>query len=487
MTNRWSGRAVVSSLLLAGSFTSPASADEAQVMIVLDGSGSMWGKIEDKTRVEVAREVIRDLMADWDSEIQVGLMAYGHRRKEDCADIETLVPVGSPRPQAIVAAVDGLQPKGMTPLSEAVRRAAGELRFTERRATVVLVSDGIETCKQDPCKVGAELAKAGVAFTAHVIGFGVTSAEEAGLRCLAKNTGGMYLSAGGAASLREALRQTVGQAKEAPQPVVEEPGPATVEPQATALAGARFEVRWRGPNSRGDYLTIVRAGAPDAEFLDYAYTTAGSPLKLTAPDAAGAYEVRYVFGATGAVLARAAMKVEGATATVTGPATATAGQVLSVDWKGPNNEGDYLTIVAAGAPEGQFLNYAYTSGGSPASFQVPDEPGAYELRYVSGQSSRTLARAGITIVAAKASVSPPAAVRVTQRFSVSWEGPNNPGDYVTIVAAGAPEGNFLSYAHTSGGSPAVLDAPEGPGAYEIRYVSGQSNKTLASAPITVQN
>lgn len=472
--------------LLAALPPAPARAAETEVMIVLDASGSMWAKLEDKTRIEVARAVIRDLMADWDPSVQVGLMAYGHRRKEDCADIETLVPVGPPKPQAIVAAVDALQPKGMTPLSEAVRRAAQELRYTERRATVVLVSDGVETCKADPCQVGAELARAGVGFTAHVIAFGVEPDQQAGLRCLAKNTGGAFLAAGDAASLRAALGETLEKAKEEPRPVVEKPGPAKVQAPTKVGAGSRFEVRWQGPDSQRDYLTVVPEGAEDAAYLDYAYTRDGSPLQLTAPEQPGRYEVRYVFDATHTVLARAAVEVQAVAATLSGPAKVQAGGRIEVRWTGPNNSGDYVTIVEHGAEEGTYLNYAYTRDGSPLSFQAPDAAGTYELRYVTGQENRTLSRQPITVEAASASISGPPAVGASQSFQVRFTGPNHDGDYVTVVAAGAEEGAYLDYAYTRDGSPATLEAPAEPGAYELRYVTGQSNKTLARAPITVR-
>lgn len=470
--------------LAAPSAQLAAAEDAARVMIVLDASGSMWGRLGEKTRIEVAREVIRDLMADWDPAVEVGLSAYGHRRKDDCTDIETLVPVGSPQPQAIVAAVDALQPKGMTPLSEAVRRAAQELGYTARRATVVLVSDGVETCKADPCQVGAELARSGVGFTAHVIGFGVTGAEQTGLRCLAKNTGGLFLAASDATSLREALATTVEKAKEAPRPAVEKPGPASLGAPASVVAGARFEVRWQGPDARKDYVTVVPAGAPDHDFLDYAYTADGTPLALTAPDVPGSYEVRYVFDSTRTVLARAPLRVDAAVASVAGPAAVPAGGRIEVRWTGPANPRDYLTIAEASAPDGTYLGWAYAKDGNPAAFQAPDQPGAYELRYVTGESNRTLARAAITVVATSATLSGPATATAGQALSIAWEGPNNDRDYVTIVAAGAQEGSYLDYAYTRNGSPAKFQAPESPGAHELRYVTG-GGRTLARRPITI--
>ena len=194
---------------------SASSAPTARVMIVLDASGSMWGQIDGKPKIAIARDVIRGILNGWDPKMDLGLTVYGHRRKGSCSDIQTLIPVGRPDAKAIMRAVDGLNPKGKTPLSEAVRRAAEALKYTEERATVILVSDGRETCGADPCAVGRALEKSGVDFTAHVIGFDVKRGEQAGLRCLAKATGGRFFPAKDAAGLRKALTRTVKAVKKA--------------------------------------------------------------------------------------------------------------------------------------------------------------------------------------------------------------------------------------------------------------------------------
>jgi Ca-activated chloride channel family protein len=193
-----------------------------KVMIVMDASGSMWGQIKGEAKIVIARRVIHDLLKDWDQRIALGLAAYGHRRKGDCKDIEVLVPVGKGTQKAILKAVDTIKPMGKTPLTDAVLMAAEALKYTEERATVILVSDGKETCEADPCKLGKELKEKGVDFTAHVIGFDVKKAEEGGLRCLAKNTGGLYAPASDAGSLKKALETTVVEVKKkaaAPIPV----------------------------------------------------------------------------------------------------------------------------------------------------------------------------------------------------------------------------------------------------------------------------
>ncbi len=262
---------------------------------------------------------------------------------------------------------------------------------------------------------------------------------------------------------------------------------ATVSAPEQVMAGADVEVTWTGPNNAGDYVTIAPAGSPDGTYLDYEYTTAGSPLTIRAPDEPGDYEVRYVTGQSDSTLALAPIEVTAASATVSGPAEVVAGSRVEVTWTGPDNAGDYVTVVPVGAPEGTYLEYAYTASGSPLTIRAPEDPGAYEVRYVTGQSGSTLASAPITVVAATASVSAPAEVTAGERFDVTWEGPGNSGDYVTVAPAGSPEGTYLDYVYASGsGATVSLRAPDEPGQYEVRYVTGRQGHTLASVPITVR-
>lgn len=190
--------------------TTPAAAANADAMLILDASGSMWGQVDGQTKISAARAAVDAILAKWKPDDRLGLMAYGHRSRGDCKDIETIVPVSRFDPDRIRAAVNALNPKGKTPMADSLRVAAEALKSTENKATVVLVSDGIETCAPDPCAVAAELKKAGVGFTAHVIGFAVTDpAAKSQLQCIARATGGVYLDASNAATLETALGRAV--------------------------------------------------------------------------------------------------------------------------------------------------------------------------------------------------------------------------------------------------------------------------------------
>jgi Ca-activated chloride channel family protein len=263
-------------LALVALLTSPLLAQplmaEGRSIIVLDASGSMWGQIDGRAKLEIAREALGSVLAGLDPATEIGLMAYGHREKGSCEDIELVVPPGEGTAQAIIDAANAMKFLGKTPLTESVRRAAADLRSTEAKATVILITDGIETCEADPCALGAELEASGVHFTAHVVGFGLTEEEGQAVACLAENTGGRYIQASDAGSLVEALKTTVVVAEPEPEPapppapekLAENVDPVALlaeggqEPEDRILADAYFSFTPIGPDgsATGDETTI---------------------------------------------------------------------------------------------------------------------------------------------------------------------------------------------------------------------------------------
>lgn len=196
----------------------PAKAQDSFVLVI-DGSSSMWGQVGGETKMAILKRSLAEVLGQLDTDADVGVVAFGHREKGNCSDIEQLV---SPQPfDAVViqAAIDNIQPKGKTPLSDAVRLAAEELRFTEERATVVILGDGGENCNKDPCAVAEELEKTGVDLTVHAIAFDIADAEGSGqLQCFASATGGLFLPVADAPELLVAL-ETVQKEVESPEPV----------------------------------------------------------------------------------------------------------------------------------------------------------------------------------------------------------------------------------------------------------------------------
>jgi Ca-activated chloride channel family protein len=194
-------------------------------------------------------------------------------------------------------------------------------------------------------------------------------------------------------------------------------------------------------------------------------------VKISAPEKPGEYEVRYILGQGDTIIAAQKVTVGASTASVTAPAQIAAGAKLSVSWQGPANPRDYLTVVKADAAEQTWGRYEYVTRGNPITLVAPDAPGEYEVRYLTGQNNTTLARARVTVGPVTGAITGPAQVTAGDTFKVSWRGPDNPRNFITVVKKDAREGAYSSsYAYTDPrNNPLNLFAPLEPGDYELRY------------------
>ncbi len=340
----------------------------------------MWGQIDGRAKLEIARETVAEVLGTIPAAQELGLMAYGHRRKGDCSDIELVVPPGPGTGAAILESVNSMRFLGKTPLSQSVKQAAEALRYDEEAATVVLVTDGLETCEADPCALGRGLEAAGLNFTAHVIGFGLTQAEGAQVACLATETGGRYIQASDAGSLSAALRETIVAAAPEPAPAPE-PEPAAL-PEATLDAPDRAEkgsdivVGWTGPDGPLDAIQVALPG--EGAGRNYAYTNSGNPLTLRLPAAVGSYELRYKLGDR-VVLATRPIEIVEAVVTLDAPDVVEVGADVTILWRGPDAPQDNIQIGIPGNES--YTTYGYVSGANPLVLKAPNEPGDYQLRY----------------------------------------------------------------------------------------------------------
>jgi Ca-activated chloride channel family protein len=477
---------------IALSTTTARAADD--VVIVYDASGSMWGQIDGTSKIEIARTVMADLVTGWAEDTNLGLVAYGHRRKGDCTDIETLITPAPLDKSRFIATVDAIKPNGKTPISAAVQHAADLLSFRDTPATVVLISDGVETCNADPCALAAQLAKQGVAFTVHVVGFDLKESENASLSCIAENTGGVFVPASNAAELKDALAQVQTAVEQQPPAAKPDPIPApepapaaevTLTGPAQVTRGAVFILSWSPSLDARDFVTIVPVGAKEGAYGDYEPVVDKTEGELTAPGETGMYELRYVRNEGRVTLGTTPIEVVEAAVSVTGPAQVTTGANFEVVWTGTVNPRDFITIVPTDAKPGAYADYVRTGQDSAGELTAPAETGLYELRYVLEEGKQTIATATIEVVSPEIGISGPATVQTGAEFDVSWAGAVNPRDYLTIVPAGAKEGTYTDYVNTGSTTEGQLTAPAEAGLFELRYVLEEGAKTLASIPIEV--
>lgn len=189
-------------------------------MIVFDASGSMAGNLgqgimTEKPRIYEVRKALARVLPEVTRVRKVGLITYGPGPYRQCNVHLDLRPVPNAT-EPILSVVGGLSPAGKTPLTEAVEQAAEVLQYRSKPGVVVLLTDGEETCNGDPCALGRSLKKDSVNLTVHVIGFqmknftwmGETSILD--VKCLAQETGGLYISAENEEDLVKAFQQTLG-------------------------------------------------------------------------------------------------------------------------------------------------------------------------------------------------------------------------------------------------------------------------------------
>ncbi len=259
----------------------------------------------------------------------------------------------------------------------------------------------------------------------------------------------------------------------------------TLEVPDSTVVGAPLEVRWKG-GSPQDFITIVPFDTAEGRYDAYQYARQ-SPVTLTVPPLPGQFEVRYLAAAAPyPTLARHTLEVTDAVATLKAPASIAAGADIAIEWDGPDHPQDFITVVPVGTPEGRYGIYTYTNRGSPLTIRVPDAAGDYEIRYLMGSGDhRSLGYVPLTITGTAAVLEFPATVAAGASFEIAWQGPDNVQDFIAIVADGAPARTYDAYAYTSRGNPAVLNAPEEAGDYELRYLTGQTHAMLASATLTV--
>lgn len=169
------------------------------LLIVLDVSGSMNTKLGDTTRWKTAVNVLTSVVEQLPEDLQVGLRVYGHRQgstsPRTCTDSELVVPMATLDRTRILTTVSRLRPRGETPLVYSTLQSLNDLKAVGG-GSVVLITDGEESCRGDLTAAAAAMKQAGLDVTLNIVGFTLTGERTAAtLGTLAASTGGQYYTA----------------------------------------------------------------------------------------------------------------------------------------------------------------------------------------------------------------------------------------------------------------------------------------------------
>jgi Ca-activated chloride channel family protein len=151
-----------------------------RILFILDASNSMNAKWEGQTRIEAAKELLAkavDSLKDVPN-LELGLRVYGHQSPitatyQDCNDTKLEIPFSVGNHDRIKYRIKSIQAKGTTPIARSLEAAAEDFPDNKSRNVIILITDGLEACDNDPCVIAKKLKDKGVNVTPFVIGLGM--------------------------------------------------------------------------------------------------------------------------------------------------------------------------------------------------------------------------------------------------------------------------------------------------------------------------
>jgi len=228
-------------------FSSPAAwaAEPPTVIVVLDGSGSMWGRMEGQreSKLVMAREGVGRGLAKLAQSTRVGVLSFGHRRGGDCSDTEVLVEPAPLDIERVMSPLERLNPRGRGPLTRALGEAVPLLGPQSAPARIVVIHDGPDNCQQDPCSILGNLKAVHSRAQIDVISIGVSREEAETVACLPRSTGGRHYRVSALADVDAAITEAISRpadavpASAAGQGRATEPDPGRASRPAPAAPG----------------------------------------------------------------------------------------------------------------------------------------------------------------------------------------------------------------------------------------------------------
>lgn len=192
-----------------------------RMLFVFDASNSMnafWGN---RPKIETARELLLQSLKELEGQpdLELALRLYGHQTpiqpgKQDCDDTRLEVPFSGNSIPSMRKTLQGVRCLGTTPIARSLEKAAKDFPETDQqkgaravRNVIILITDGIEACDEDPCAVSRALQAKGIVLKPFVIGVGLTENDRYALQCV-----GNYFDASTPELFEHVLKVVVTQA-----------------------------------------------------------------------------------------------------------------------------------------------------------------------------------------------------------------------------------------------------------------------------------
>jgi Ca-activated chloride channel family protein len=157
----------------------PKEMPTVRILFVFDCSLSMIGKWESANKMDVSKSILSQTVDSLSQlpNVEIALRMYGHQYsvnpKPNCEDTKLEVPFGKGNATAIKNRIKAAVPKGTTPIAYTLEQCGADFPACANcRNIIILITDGVEECGGDPCKVSEQLQKKGIVLKPFIIGLG---------------------------------------------------------------------------------------------------------------------------------------------------------------------------------------------------------------------------------------------------------------------------------------------------------------------------
>ncbi len=401
MGRDWSRRLAVATVLLAAATAwaaAPRAAHAAEgptLTVIMDGSGSMWGKIgtERLAKFQLARQGLAEALSKLPRDFRVGLVAYGHRRA-GCQDVEVLRAPQAGDAGGVADLLAEFNPRGRGPVTAGLQTAL-ETVPKGAPATILLVHDDLDNCQQNPCTLTDTIRAQHPQTVIHVLSIAMSQADARQMQCLTTATGGQHYIASAGPQIASAIAEVVDIASRGPRPASPAaraaaqrrdipdpsgPGLHLVASLGNKTAVADLPVRWR----------VERLGGGDTASVQRLEGGA-----VTLPLVAGRYAITAELGLLTTrqeieVADVAAMRVQLALAGGTLQLSALAGRLN----KPLDGTRFVIRPAGAGASDGKLVPASWIARGAATEVALPE--GRYEVVITHGPV-RTVQEAAVVV------------------------------------------------------------------------------------------
>ncbi|HWB64520.1 MAG TPA: VWA domain-containing protein [Chitinophagales bacterium] len=163
----------------------------SRILFVLDGSGSMKQTWDGKPKFEMAKELLFKLIDSVERKnpnVEFAVRVFGFQSPNydrNCKDSKLLIPFAKNNASKINTGLGNIHPQGMSPIAYSIELGAKDFPDDEHSLnSIILITDGEETCGGDPCKISKGLLAKRISLKPFIVGLNVDTNAYDKFKCI---------------------------------------------------------------------------------------------------------------------------------------------------------------------------------------------------------------------------------------------------------------------------------------------------------------